>query len=411
MDDEPGVTRDRKAADAEWEGVPFTIMDTGGYIPKGKDDIEAGVTRQVRAAMEEADAVIFLVDRTTGITDIDGDVARMLRKGDKECILVVNKVDSAKHEIDAAEFYRLGLGDPVLVSALQGRGVGDLLSRVVHGLGDPQSDNDVEEMEDDGAIRLAIVGKPNVGKSTFINAILGEERLLVTEIPGTTRDPVDVRVRYGDTEFILVDTAGMRRRTRVKESVEYYSALRTHRVVERCDVACVFVDAGEGLTQQDMRVIREVVEARKGVFVVVNKWDLVEDDEELIDEWKEDLAYRLQGVSFIPALFISCHRGLHVEDVLAWARRVAQEREKRVSSPDLNRLIESLNAKTQHPAVKGKRVRILYGAQTGIKPPKFTFFSNFPDLMQESYKRYLENQIREKFGFSGVPLSFLFKKK
>ena len=256
-----------------------------------------------------------------------------------------------------------------------------------------------------------MVGRPNVGKSTFVNTILGEERLLVTEIPGTTRDPVDVRIRFEDQDVLLVDTAGMRRRSRVKESVEYYSTLRSHRVVERCDVACVFVDAEEGLTLQDLRVVREITDAKKGILLVVNKWDLVGEDPERVQAWDLDLEYRLKGMDYIPVLFISSKTGVRVEEVLAGACQIAQEREKRIPSGALNRLIEDLNRRYQPPAVQGKRVRVLYGTQTGVKPPHFVFFSNHPHLIKESYKRFLENQIRDHFGFEGVPLAFGFKKK
>lgn len=407
VDDAPGVTRDRKCADAEWEGVPFVLMDTGGYIPKGKNVIETGIAKQVRFAVAESDVVVFLVDCSTGITDVDGEVAEILRKNEKPCIVAVNKVDSDKHELDAAEFHRLGLGEPVMVSALVGRGVGDLLSRVVERL----DGGEEEQTEEDGAVKLAVVGRPNVGKSTFVNTILGEERLLVTEIPGTTRDPVDVRIRFQDHGFLLVDTAGMRRRSRVKESVEYYSTLRSHRVVERCDVACVFVDGEEGLTMQDMRVIREIADAKKGILLVVNKWDLVGDDPERVQAWDLDLEIRLQGLNYIPVVFISSKAEVRVEEVLTAAHQIAREREKRIPSPTLNRLIETLNRRYQPPAVQGKRVRVLYGTQAGIRPPRFVFFSNHPQLIKESYRKFLENQIREQYGFEGVPLSLVFKRK
>jgi GTP-binding protein len=408
VDDTPGITRDRKSADAEWEGVSFTLMDTGGYFSKSRDVIESGVTRQVRFAMEEADLIVFLVDCRTGITDVDGEVAELLRKNEKSCVLAVNKVDGENWEPDAAGFIRLGLGDPVNVSALTGRSVGDLLSLVVKKLDRTGRE---EPSTDENVVKLAVVGKPNVGKSTFVNVILGEERLLVTEIPGTTRDAVDVRIRFNEHELVLIDTAGIRRRSRVKENVEYYSTLRAHRVVERCDVATVFIDSDEGITQQDLRVLREVVDAKKGVLLVVNKWDLLEDDRERIRQLEESLDRRMQGMAFVPVLFASCVTRLRVKKILELAWLIAQERSKRVPSSVLNRLIEDLNRRYQPPAVRGKRIRILYGAQVGVNPPRFAFFSNYPQLIKESYKRFLENQIRDQFGFEGVPLSFLFKKK
>ena len=408
VDDEPGITRDRKTGDAEWEGVLFTLVDTGGYVSKGRDAIETGVTRQVRLAMEEADLVVFLVDCTTGITDVDDDVARILRKSQKPCVLAVNKVDGERREPYAAEFVRLGLGEPVAVSAQVGRGVGDLLSLIVEALERP--DGEVSSPDED-VVKLAVIGRPNVGKSSFVNRVVGEERLLVTDVPGTTRDAVDVRFQFHGHDFLIIDTAGLRRRSRIKENVEYYSVLRTHRVVERCDVALVFVDAVEGLTQQDIRVVREVVDGKKGILLVVNKWDLVKDDRERVYAWQELLAERLQGMAFVPVLFVSCKTGLRVKKVLDTAWEVSEERQKRLPSPVLNRLLEDLNRRYQPPAVGGKRVRILYGAQVGVNPPRIALFSNYPHLIKESYRKFLENQIREAFGFQGVALSLVFKKK
>ena len=408
VDDVPGITRDRKMAEAEWEGVAFDLVDTGGFVPKSRDAIEVAVAQQVRFAIAEADVILFLVDCTVGITDADDAIARVLKKSGKSWILVVNKVDNEKRALDAFEFIRLGLGEPVSVSALEGRGMGDLLSILVETLGRPQKE---EKIKDQNLVKLAVIGKPNVGKSTFINVILGEERLLVTEIPGTTRDAVDVQVCVDGHNFLLIDTAGMRRRSHIKENVEYYSHLRTHRVVEECDVASVFLDAEEGMTQQDMRVIQEVVETRKGILLVVNKWDLVEKDTERVRQWQETIEHRLTGMAYIPVVYVSCLKKLRVKNVLDLAWKISQERGKRISSPKLNELIEDMNRSYQPPAVQGKRVRILYGAQVGVKPPKVVFFSNYPHLIKESYKRFLENKLRAKFGFEGVPISFLFKKK
>ena len=408
VDGTPGITRDRKSAEAEWEGVSFTLMDTGGYVPRGSDVIEDGVTRQVRLAMAESDLIVFLADCTSGITDVDGEVARLLRKSEKQTLLVVNKADTPNRELEAAEFVRLGLGEPIPVSALRGRGIGDLLSLIVSRL-----DHDIppQEDEEDGAVRLAVIGRPNVGKSTFVNTMLGEERMLVTEIPGTTRDPVDVRIRFEDEDFVLIDTAGMRRRSRIKENVEYYSTLRTHRVLEKCDVACVFADADDGLTQQDLRVLRETIDAKKGVVLVVNKWDLVEEEGERVMEWEQMLENRLHGMAYVPILFVSCITASGVEEALRMARRIRDEREKRIPSAALNRLIEELNRTYQPPAVQGKRIRVLYATQAGVRPPRFVFFSNFPHLVKDNYKGFLEHRIREEFGFEGVPLTLVFKKK
>jgi len=408
VDDNPGVTRDRKSAETEWEGSRFALVDTGGYIPKTKDIIEEGVTQQVRHAIDESDLIIFLIDGTTGITDVDGEVAELLRKSGRPCIVAVNKIDNAKREPDTAIFVQFGLGDPVPISALAGRGIGDLLSLVVKGI---SRQSQVEKKVKGDTVRLAIVGKPNVGKSTFVNVILGEERLLVTDIPGTTRDAVDVWIRSHGKEIQLIDTAGMRKRSKINENVEYYSNLRTHKVIDRCDVACIFTDADEGVTQQDMHVIREVVDKKKGILLVVNKWDLVEKEREQIQLFEDQLKRRFRGLNYIPILFVSCKNNLRVFKILEMACRIFDERGKRVQSPQLNRFIEDLHRELAPPAVSGKRVRIMYGSQVGQHPPRFVFFSNYPQLIKESYQRFLENRIRDIFGFEGVPLAIRFKKK
>ena len=408
VDDAPGITRDRKAAQTDWEGVPFTLIDTGGYTPGSQDIIEMGISQQVKYAIEEADIVIFLTDCTTGITDVDDMVAELLRKSEKPYVLAVNKVEGDAKRLAASEFYRLGLGDPQTISALEGSEVGDLLSTVISKMESPRVD--VEEVEDD-AVRLAIVGKPNVGKSTFVNTILGEERLLVTDIPGTTRDAVDVRINFNKKEVVLVDTAGLRRRTKVKESIEFYSNIRTHRVVEECDVACVFVDASQGVTQQDMRLIKSVVDQRRGIALIVNKWDLMKGNPEANQEFREELKRKLVGLDFIPVLYISCLSKQRIHQVLELAVQIAEERDKRIPSSPLNKLIEELNRQYMPPAVQGKRVRIYYATQVKTKPPLFTIFTNFPEHIRDEYKRFLEKRFRATFGFQGVPISFLFRKR
>jgi GTP-binding protein len=409
VDDAPGITRDRKAADAEWQGRAFTLVDTGGYVLKGRDSIETGVSRQVRLAIEEADLVLFLCDVTCGISDVDGEIARILRKSGKPCIVAVNKVDNEKREPDAAEFVRLGLGEPMLISSAGGLGIGDLLDRILDGLAASRPEEPPAEKS--AAARLVVVGRPNVGKSTFVNAVLGTERLLVSEIPGTTRDAVDVRIRWKRHEMVLIDTAGMRRKSHIDEGVEYFSVLRTRRVLGQCDVACVIADASEGLTQQDVQVMMQAVELRKGVVLAMNKWDLVEKDAEKQTQLHDGLDIRLKGLEFIPVIFTSCLTGLRAGKVLDEAWKVSQERKKRIPSPELNRFLKSLNERFQPPAVQGKRVQIPYGTQASSDPPVFAFFSNYPELIQESYQRFLENQIRQAFGFKGVPLTFSFRKK
>ncbi|MFC1569669.1 ribosome biogenesis GTPase Der [bacterium] len=404
--DQPGITRDRKLYEADWEGRRFLMMDTGGYIPKTQDVIEAGVTLQVRLAIDEADLILFMVDTTTGITDVDGDVADILRKSGKPYLLISNKVDNAMRELDIHEFHRFGLGDPIPISASLGRGIGDLLSLIVENL----KPEEIQEEVDDH-IKLAIVGRPNAGKSTFINFMLGEERVLVTDVPGTTRDTVDVQIQFDNQNYILIDTAGLRRRSRVKENVEYYSTLRTQRAVASCDIACVFIDASDTIAQQDMRVIREATKAKKGVMLIINKWDLVREDQDKIIEWQTVLDQKLRGIQYIPILRVSCKTGFKVKQVMEVASQINMARQQRISSPLINQMIEKVNQQLQHPAVQGKRVRIVYGTQVHTNPPVFAFFCNHPHLIKPSYQRFLENQIRERFGFIGVPLSLTFKKK
>ncbi len=413
VDDQPGITRDRKSAQAEWENKIFTMIDTGGYIPKTRDEIEAGVTQQVKYAINESDYILFVVDCTTGITDVDLEVAELLRKYQKPCLLVVNKSDNQQREWESSEFYSLGLDMPVPVSALAGRGIGDLLSMIVEYLTRSNlfMTEEAEEDTEESVLRLAIVGKPNVGKSTFVNTMLGEERLLVTNIPGTTRDAVDVQFQYKNQKVVLIDTAGMRKRTKITDSVEYYSNLRTHSIVEKCDLACVFVDANEGVTQQDMRVIREVVQARKGIVLVINKWDLIIDDSERKTKFWEDLEIRMQAYTFIPIVSISCKSGLRIDKVMNQVMQVYRERKKRVSSSELNNLLGQLNQQYHHPAIRGKNIKVKFVTQTRTAPPVFVFFSNYPELIKPEYKRYLENHIRDHFGFIGVPMNMAFRKK
>jgi len=408
VDDAPGITRDRKAAEAEWQGRTFTLVDTGGYIPRGRDSIETGIARQVRTAIAEADLILFLCDVRSGISDVDGEISKILRKSGKPCIVAVNKVDNEKRAPDTAEFIRLGLGEPSGISAEAGLGIGDLLDRIVGTLA--VSSKNAQQREA-GPPRLAVIGRPNVGKSTFVNAVLGKDRVLVSEIPGTTRDAVDVCIRWKRYEMILIDTAGMRRQSRVDSGVEYYSVLRAQRVLGECDVACVLADASEGLTQQDLQVMRQAVDQRKAVVLAMNKWDLVEKDAEKRSKLLDGMDLRLRGLDYIPVIFTACISGLRAGKVLDEAWKAAQERKKRIPSPELNRFLTALNAKTQPPAVQGKRVNIPYATQASSNPPVFAFFSNYPELIPESHRKFLENRIREKFGFKGVPLTFSFRKK
>ncbi|MCD6117826.1 ribosome biogenesis GTPase Der [bacterium] len=406
VDDQPGITRDRNYADAEWIGQEFTVIDTGGFVPKSADVIEEKVTEQAQHAVNEADVIIFLTDVTTGITDIDDDVARQLRKSKKPCILVVNKVDNELRESEIAVFTKMGLGDPISISALIGRGVGDMLTIVAQEI----ENCDYKEIPShENEIRLAVVGRPNVGKSTFINTIIGEDRHVVTDQPGTTRDAIDSYTNIKGYRFIMVDTAGLRKKARVKKSVEYYSNIRTQSAIKRSDVACLFTDAEEGITSQDMHILKSIVESRKGVVLVVNKWDLVRNDEDKSRE-AMDSFIRLRGFEYVPLLRVSCKTKFKINQVIKGVIEVANERKKRVSSHELNQMLAELNRYYQHPAVRGKRIRVLYGTQPDASPPRFVFFSNYPKLVSKNYARFLENQIRSRFGFRGVPISITFRK-
>ncbi|MFO7891865.1 MAG: ribosome biogenesis GTPase Der [bacterium] len=416
VDDRPGVTRDRKGIETEWEGYAFVLFDTGGFIPKTRNIMEAGVTNQVKAAIAESDLIVFMVDCQTGITDFDDEVVKILRKTNKDSLLVVNKVDSVEKEAYASEFYNLGCGEPILISAAAGRNIGDLLSEIVAGLKnkfhqDIHSGEGSENIQtEDEVIKLAIVGRPNTGKSTYINKILNQERLLVTEIPGTTRDSIDIGIQFQGINFLVIDTAGLRKKPKINDTIEYYSSLRTDRVINKCDVAAVFMDGSQGLTSQDLHVMRKVVDAEKGTILVVNKWDLIKNDDQILQNLEIDLSYKLKGFNYLPVITVSSLQGIRVYKLLIKIKEIFNQRKKRISSPELNKFLKQLNRNYQPPAVKNKLVRIKYGCQTKAGPPEFVFFSNHPQLVKESYKRFLENKIRKQFGFEGVPFSLIFKK-
>ncbi len=405
VDDVPGVTRDRKYAEAEWTGKKFLLMDTGGFLPESEDVMTRAIAEQVEKAIDEADVLVQVVDGEEGLNPIDEEIAVMLQRTSKPVLLAVNKIDSQKREPGIYEFFKLNLGDPIPVSAISGRGSGDLLDQVVAHL--PES----EVAEREKAIRLAIVGKPNVGKSSFMNAILGEEKVIVTDIPGTTRDAVDLHFRYHNENFILVDTAGMRKRAKLAENVEYYSSLRALKTIEKSDVAVVFIDATEGLTHQDTAIVGEVVKKRKGVLIAVNKWDLIEKDEKTILRYEETVRNRLRNLAYIPIVFISAKTKKRVFQVIDVARSIDGERKKRIPTSELNDVLGPIIRDNPPFVSDGKLLKIHYGTQVKAEPPLFVFFTNRPQKIGENYKRFLEGKIREHFGFMGVPISLLFRKK
>jgi len=405
VDDMPGVTRDRHYASADWAGKAFTLVDTGGFVPESEDIIETAIREQAQIAIEEADMVLFVVDVQSGLVPTDFAIADILRKAEKKVVVVANKVDSEKREPDLAEFYKLGIGDPVPASALVGRRIGDLLDIVTRDF------STVESTETDARLKVAVIGKPNVGKSSFVNALLQEDRHIVTDIPGTTRDPIDAVLKYYGAEILLVDTAGLRRKSKVKESVEFYSAIRTLKSIERCDVAVVLIDAVHGLEHQDLRIIETAIERNRPTVLAVNKWDLIEKDDSTAAMFEKTLRAQLRMYDFIPIIFVSALTRQRVYKVLELVKSVDMEQNKRISTSELNDRLGA-DIKTYPPRSRsGKEIKINYITQVRSKPPVFAFFCNEPKLIDDTYRRYLENRIREHFVFEGVPLVLSFKQK
>ncbi len=404
----PGVTRDRLYGVSEWCGRNLVIVDTGGVTFGSDDQLTTMVRHQVELAVTEARVIIFLLDGREGLTALDKDVAEMLRRSGKEVIPVVNKIDY--HDMDDAkyDFYGLGFGDPLPVSASHGRGIGELLDQVCSLL-PPATANDEQSAED--VIKVAVIGRPNVGKSSLINTILGEERVIVSTMPGTTREAVDTYFLYQEQQYILIDTAGMRRKSRVKEAVEYYSVLRSLKAVQRSDLALLLVDGESGITEQDQRLAGYVDEAGRGLILVVNKWDLVRGQGDVRQEYLNNLKRLFSFVPYAHVAFVSALTGWRLEKIFPLIMNTWQEQHKRISTSLLNELLEDAIAVNPPPTVKGKRVRIYYVTQPAVKPPTFVFFANEPELIHFSYQRYLENRLRDSFGFSGTPIIVKFKRR
>ena len=406
VQDTPGVTRDRVYADAEWLNYNFTMIDTGGIEPERDDIIVKQMRRQAQIAIETADVIIFLVDGKEGVTSADEDVANMLRKSKKPVVLAVNKIDSLKEEDNAWEFYNLGIGDPITISASQGLALGDMLDRVVSYF-DPVS----EEEQEDEYIRIAMVGKPNVGKSSLINKLLGEERVIVSNVPGTTRDAIDSYLENDLGKFILIDTAGIRRKNKVKEEIEKYSVIRTLTSIERADVCILMIDATEGITEQDEKIIGFAHEKRKAIMVIVNKWDLVEKDDKTMNKFKSDLQNNLKFLGYAEYLFISALTGQRVHKVLEMAKKCYDNYSKRIPTGVLNDVISKAVLMKEPPVVALKRLKIFYATQVAVKPPKFVFFVNDIQARHFSYERYLENQIRDSFDFKGTGIEIEYRER
>jgi GTP-binding protein len=404
--DEPGVTRDRVYGRVEWAGSHFAVVDTGGFVPNSAEQFEAAIREQVHIAIEEADAVLFIVDVASGITDLDHEMAEILRKTEKPVLTVANKADNEVRRWEASEFYQLGLGEVYPVSSLSGTGTGELLDDLTAAL-PPES----SEEERDDRLHVAIIGKPNVGKSSLTNAILGFPRSIVTEVPGTTRDAIHSVIEFDEREMVLIDTAGLRRKSRVRENVEFYSALRTQRAIEECDVAVLLLDAVEGLQAQDIRVLKDAEEMRKGLVIAVNKWDLVEKETNTARDYERLIYSRLPMLDYVPIVFISALTHQRVQNVLRLAVDVDQKRRRRIPTSRLNEVMLEAIGRHHPPTYRNQFVKIKYVTQVRESPPVFVFFCNYPRGVKESYRRYLENQLREAFDFKGVPLTLVFKAK
>mgnify|MGYP000546176430 FL=1 len=405
--DTPGVTRDRIYADCDWLNMNFTLIDTGGIEPDSKDIILSQMREQAEIAISTADVIIFIVDVRQGLVDSDSKVADLLRKSHKPVVLAVNKVDSvAKYGNDVYEFYNLGIGEPVAVSAASRLGIGDLLDEVVK-----HFDSEQMEEEEDERPRIAVVGKPNVGKSSIINKLVGENRVIVSDIAGTTRDAVDTEVIHEGTPYVFIDTAGLRRKSKIKEELERYSIIRTVSAVERADVVVVVIDATEGVTEQDAKIAGIAHERGKGIIVAVNKWDAIEKTDKTIYEYTRKIKEVLSFIPYAEFLFISAATGQRLTKLFEMIDVVRQNQNLRVATGVLNEIMTEAVAMQQPPSDKGKRLKIYYMTQVAVKPPTFVIFVNDKELMHFSYTRYLENQIRNAFGFKGTSLKFLVRER
>jgi GTPase len=405
VDEQSGVTRDRQYGFAEWNGKRFTVIDTGGYVHGSDDIFEEEIRKQVEVAIEEADVILFVVDVEMGIIDLDDTVAGMLRKSRKKVFLVVNKVDNSQRMHDAAVFYKFGLGEPYSISSISGSGTGELLDDVVKEL--------VKGMVDpyEGLPKFAIVGQPNVGKSSLLNMLTGMDRSIVTPIAGTTRDPINQRYSKFGHDFVLVDTAGIRRKARVNEDLEFYSVLRAIRAIEDADVCLFMIDAVSGLNAQDLAIFRLIEQNNKGVVVIVNKWDLVEKNTHSAGDYEEFIKKRLAPFSDVPVIFTSVHEKQRIHKTLETAVKVFENRTKKIKTSELNDFLLPLIEGSPPPSIKGKYVKVKYITQLPTHAPQFAFFCNLPQYINEPYKRFIENKIRERFDFTGVPITLHFKSK
>ncbi len=404
VENQPGTTRDRLYTDAEWNGVVFTLVDTGGLVIGDRDVITAHVREQAELAMEEADVIILLTDIMDGVMGADAEIADMLRRTDKPVILAVNKADNLKREMALGEFYALGLGEPIPISASKGMSTGDLLDRIVAAL-----PVEIEEEEEPGIVHIALVGRTNVGKSSLLNRFLGEERVIVSETPGTTRDAIDTYLQYHGEEIVVIDTAGIRRRGRIGPGVEKYSVLRSLRAISRADVVLLILDAIDGVTAQDAHIAGYILEENKSVIVVINKWDLVDKTSQTMTIYERQVRDALRFMPWVPVLFVSALTGQRTGGILERALRVQSERLTRISTAEINNVIRDATAQRSPPTRLGKKLRIYYGTQTDVTPPTFVFFVNDRRIVHFGYRRFLENQLRLRYKYEGSPLRLVFR--
>ena len=407
VEDTPGVTRDRVYAETNWRGRTFTLIDTGGIELETEDVILAQMREQANLAVQMADVIVFLTDVKQGVTAVDKEIAYMLKKAKKPIVLVCNKADNyEKDNLDRYEFYNLGLGEPYAISATNAIGIGDVLDAIFEKF-PPKEENE----EEDNFIRVAVIGKPNVGKSSLINKILGENRTIVSDIAGTTRDAIDSNFENEYGKYIFIDTAGVRKKSKIKENIEKFSITRTMLAIERADVCLLLIDANDGVTEQDTKIAGEAHEAGKGVIIVVNKWDEIEKTTGTLEQYKKEVYAKLAYLTYAPMIFISAKTGQRVEKLFTMINQVAEENSKRISTSVINQVINEAIALVQPPTDKGRRLKIFYGTQGTTKPPTFVIFVNNKSLFHFSYERYLINQFRKEFGFIGTPIRIIIREK
>jgi GTP-binding protein len=406
VDETAGVTRDRNYGKSEWNGIEFSVIDTGGYVVNSDDVFEAEINKQVHLAIDEADVILFVVDVESGTTDLDDAIAALLRRGKKPVVVAVNKVDNNSRIVDAQEFYGLGLGEIYCISSMTGSGTGEMLDALVEFL--PKTDVVDEESE---LPHLSVVGRPNVGKSSFINALIGVERNIVTDVAGTTRDSIHTRFNKFDHDFMIVDTAGLRKKGKVHEDLEFYSVLRAVRTIESSDVCLLMIDATRGVEAQDVNIFNLILRNKKGVVILVNKWDLIEKDTHSTKKFTEEIKEKIAPFVDVPILFISALTKQRIHKALETAVEVFERRQQKIKTSEVNEVLLEAIEKYAPPSVKGKYIKIKYATQLPSPTPSFALFANLPQYIKEPYRRYIENQIREKFNFTGVPIQVYFRQK